>query len=198
MSSKPVVAVIAAGEMGAAVGAKLVAAGCTVYTNLDNRSPATRKRAADAGLKDLPFDQLVLRAQWILSIVPPSEALHLAERIASTMTSVDEEKLKKLTFVDCNAVSSETLKRVSEVFVHTPVTFLDASIIGGPPTESYSPTIYVSASPGDQAKLDEFADFSELGIKVSPLKGEGTGLGDASALKMSYAVRLTFNTVEDA
>ena len=38
--------------------------------------------------------------------------------------------------------------------------------------------------------LDEFAGFSNLGLKIGPLKGEGVAeVGDASALKMSHAVR---------
>ncbi|KAG2358933.1 6-phosphogluconate dehydrogenase, partial [Suillus spraguei] len=65
------------------------------------------------------------------------------------------------------------------------IRFVDAGIIGGPPKGDYNPTFYASAE--DVKLLDEFTALSKYGLKVSPLKGEGVGVGDASALKMSYA-----------
>ena len=45
-----VIAVIAAGAMGAKVGRKIVDAGNIVLTNLDGRSDATHRRAHEAGM----------------------------------------------------------------------------------------------------------------------------------------------------
>ena len=81
------------------------------------------------------------------------------------------------------------------------LTFLDASIIGGPPSDPsnpptegskpYTPTFYASAVKEDEGKLDEFVRVLEgRGLRAVALKGEGVGVGDASALKMSYAVSL--------
>ncbi|KAI5121960.1 hypothetical protein M0805_002031 [Coniferiporia weirii] len=182
----PNIAIVAAGQMGAAVAARLVKSGCAVFTSLDGRSAATRTRAADAGMQDVPFSELSRRAEWVLSILPPSEAFNFARSFVSTTSNVTTKD--KLVFVDCNAVCPQTVKRIAGLFEDTSITFIDAGIIGGPPSDTYNPTIYASAEAKDESALDEFAAFSELGLKISLLKGEGVaGVGDASALKMSYA-----------
>lgn len=183
------IAVIAAGEMGAAVAARLVKHGCTVYTNLDGRSAATRERAAKAGMQDILFSELPNRADWILSILPPSEAYNFATSFASAAKNSSTANKKRLVFCDLNAVNPNTVKRIASIFNESNIPFIDGGIIGGPPNDSYNPTIYASTEAKDETVLDEFAGFSNLGLKISPLKGEGVaGVGDASALKMSYAV----------
>lgn len=190
------VAVVAAGEMGAAVAARLVKHGLSVYTTLEGRSNATRKRAADAGIQDVPFDELASRAEWVLSILPPSEAFTFAQRFVNTTISSAIRK-DKLIFVDCNAVSPKTTKRIASLFEPTFIRFVDAGIIGGPPSDTYNPTIYASAEKEDEDVLDEFARFNDFGLKISPLKGDGVaGVGDASALKMSYAVSYIFTELK--
>lgn len=67
------------------------------------------------------------------------------------------------------------------------LTICSLGIIGGPPHEGYDPVFYASADDG--AALEEFQSLGQYGLKISPLTGEGVGVGDASALKMSYAVR---------
>ncbi|KAG2335962.1 hypothetical protein BDR05DRAFT_1006300 [Suillus weaverae] len=67
----------------------------------------------------------------------------------------------------------------------TSVEFVDSSIVGGPPKGDENHTFYSSAE--DVKIMDEFTALSKYGLKVSPLKGEGTGVGDTSALKISYA-----------
>ncbi|KAH8119654.1 6-phosphogluconate dehydrogenase C-terminal domain-like protein [Phellopilus nigrolimitatus] len=183
------IAIVAAGEMGAAVAAKLVKSGCAVFTNLDGRSTATRTRAAKAGMTDVPFSELSRRAEWVLSILPPSESFNFAQSFLNTvLPDTTAIRKDKLIFVDCNAVSPQTVKKIASLFEGTSITFIDAGIIGGPPTDTYNPTIYASAEAKDEKVLDEFSAFSRFGLNISPLKGEGvSGIGDASALKMSYA-----------
>lgn len=181
----PRLAVVAAGAMGAAVAKRLTSFGCTVYTNLNGRSEATRKRAQDAGMIDLSVDDLVLKSDWILSILPPRDAVLFAEKIQKVAAKHGSALLSPRTFVDCNAVNPETVKRIAALFAGTSIGFVDAGIIGGPPKGDYNPTFYASAE--DMRILDEFTTLSKYGLKVSPLKGEGVGVGDASALKMSYA-----------
>jgi len=79
----PVVAVIAPGAMGAAVGKRLVENGVTVLTSLDGRSDETRARAKAAGMVAAKNDEIA-RADFILSILPPGDALSLAAVIAPT------------------------------------------------------------------------------------------------------------------
>ncbi|KAJ6595381.1 hypothetical protein B0H10DRAFT_1960465 [Mycena sp. CBHHK59/15] len=61
-----------------------------------------------------------------------------------------------------------------ELFDGTAIKFIDGAIVGAPPSDTYNPGIYVSA--------DEF------GLNVILLKGEGSGVGDASTLKMVHVV----------
>ncbi|KAG2128033.1 6-phosphogluconate dehydrogenase C-terminal domain-like protein [Suillus bovinus] len=184
-SAVPRLAVVAAGAMGAAVAKRLTSFGCTVYTNLDGRSEATRKRAQDAGMIDLPLDELVLKSDWILSILPPRDAVSFAGKIQGVAAKHGSSLPSPQTFVNCNAVNPETVKRIAALFAGTGIEFVDAGIIGGPPRGDQNPTFYASAE--DVKILDEFTALSKYGLKVSPLKGKDAGVGDASALKMSYA-----------
>ncbi|KIK98573.1 hypothetical protein PAXRUDRAFT_667942 [Paxillus rubicundulus Ve08.2h10] len=180
----PRFAVVAAGAMGSAVANRLTAAGCTVYTSLDGRSEATRQRAKEAGMIDVPLVDMVAKANWILSILPPRDALSFAEKIRDAAARSGN---KPRVFADCNAVNPETAKRIAGVFAGTGIRFIDAAIIGEPSKDGYDPTFYASAAAENGDVLDEFAAFSKYGLKVSPLKGQGVGVGDASAVKMSYA-----------
>lgn len=180
--SAPTISVIAAGAMGAGVAKRLTQFGCTVLTNLDGRSQSTRSRAADAGMQDVPFDELVKRSDWVLSILPPSEAFDLAQRVSKASGD------RKFMFVDCNAINPESVKRIAKLFEGTSVGFVDAGITGIPPKENYNPTFYAAAD--DAELLDRFVSLSQYGLKISPLVGDGAGVGAASALKMSYSVCL--------
>lgn len=181
----PTLAVVAAGAMGAAVARRLTSAGCTVLTNLDGRSQATRERAASAGMLDVPLPELAARSQWVLSILPPGDALDFATRYREV---APKEPSSRIVFADCNAVSPETVKKIATLFVGSGIGFVDAGIIGGPPRDGYDPVFYASVAPEDTTLLDGFAGLSEHGLNISPLRGEGASVGDASALKMSYAV----------
>ncbi|KZT04647.1 6-phosphogluconate dehydrogenase C-terminal domain-like protein [Laetiporus sulphureus 93-53] len=184
--SPPTLAIVAAGAMGSAVARRFTSAGCTVLTNLDGRSPATRARASAAGMQDVPMRELAARAEWILSILPPSEAMGFAESYLDAHADIGySPDGHDLNFADCNAVSPETVKKIAAMFKKSPVGFVDAGIIGGPPKDGYDPVFYASAD--DAGPLNAFSGLQKWGLNVSLLKGEGAGVGDASALKMSYA-----------
>jgi 3-hydroxyisobutyrate dehydrogenase-like beta-hydroxyacid dehydrogenase len=184
--ASPTIAIIAAGGMGAPVGRKFVDAGLTVLTHLDGRSASTRSRAQAAGLQDVSIDQIVDSADWVLSILPPGEAYNFAETLRDAYARKASSRV--LTFVDCNAVSPESVRRIAALFLGTSIKFVDAGIIGFPPDGDYNPTIYASSAPADESVLDEFVALSRYGLIIKALKGEGANVGDASALKMSYAV----------
>ncbi|KAI0331019.1 6-phosphogluconate dehydrogenase C-terminal domain-like protein [Cubamyces sp. BRFM 1775] len=194
-STPPTFAVIAPGAMGAAVGHRLTKAGCTVLTNLDGRSPATIERARAAGMQDASLAEIADRSAWVLSILPPSAALAFAQSFRDAVAKSGRKAGGEggLTFVDCNAVSPETAKKIARVFdtddggSGSGVRFVDAGIVGGPPTDGYDPAFYASADPRDEGLLDEFVALGKWGLRIVPLRGEGAGIGDASALKMSYA-----------
>ena len=185
--------------MGAAIGRRLVRSGCTVFTDLTGRSPASHQRAKDAGIQDLPLSEFSKKCAWVLSILPPRDALSFAQRfratldkdLADTDKSLVTDDESDLVLVDCNAVNPTTVQKIRDVFAGTNVRFLDAGIIGGPPKDSgYTPTIYASAAPGDIDVLQRFVGLNEHGMKIVPLTGEGADVGAASALKMSYAVSI--------
>ena len=99
---KPVLAVIAAGGMGSAVGKRLTENGVRVLTSLDGRSDASAARAKAAGMI-AASDPEIATADIVLSIVPPGEALPLAQRLAPALSAAN----KKPVYADCNAVNPE-------------------------------------------------------------------------------------------
>lgn len=171
----PIVAVIAPGMMGSAVAQRLTASGVEVRTSLTGRSAATVARATAAGMTDATNEQLV-EAAFILSIVPPGEAVALAERLAPAM----RDSKHKPIYVDCNAVSPTTVLRIDRVVRETGATFVDGGIIGPPPERDSSKTrIYLSGP--DAEKVTVLQDYG-LSTPVQP-----GPVGAASAMKMSYA-----------
>ena len=98
------VAVVAAGEMGCSIGERLRRNGARVLTSLSGRSVATVERATRAGLIDAD-DDAIATADFILSIVPPKDAMALAQRFQGPL----QRGSKKAVYIDCNAVSGETV-----------------------------------------------------------------------------------------
>ncbi len=171
----PVVAVIAPGAMGAGVGKRLTDRGASVLTSLAGRSTATIARAKAAGMA-AASDEEIAGADFILSILPPGDALALAQYLAPALTVSNA----KPVFVDCNAINPATVERVAAVIAPTGSPFVDAGIIGAPPKESNAgPRFYASGMAAPR-----FATLREYGLDIRVLDGP---LSAASALKMSYA-----------
>jgi putative dehydrogenase len=172
---QPIVAVIAPGMMGSAVGACLVENGIEVRTSLVGRSDATQARAKTAGMVG-SSDEQIAASDIILSILPPGDALGLAERL----TSVLRAATRKPIYVDCNALDPSTVLRIARVVEETGATFVDGGIIGGPPKSGSKATkIYLS---GDAAP--RVAELNKYGLYLPIQPGP---IGAASAIKMSYA-----------
>jgi putative dehydrogenase len=171
----PVVAVIAPGAMGAAVGKRLFDSGVKVLTSLQDRSQETVARAKAAGMA-AASDKEIAGADFILSILPPGDALALAQRFAPALTASNA----KPVYVDCNAINPKTVERVAAAIAATECPFVDAGIIGQPPKPGDAgPRFYASG-----AAAQRFATLREFGLDVRVLDG---ALSAASALKMSYA-----------
>jgi 3-hydroxyisobutyrate dehydrogenase-like beta-hydroxyacid dehydrogenase len=120
-------------------------------------------------------DPDIAGADMILSIVPPGDALALAERLAFALKAAARPAL----YVDCNAVSPATVEKIAAVIEAAGAPFADAGIIGGPPKPGYTPVIYAS---GTQAS--RFAALNAHGLDIRAMEGP---VGQASALKMCYA-----------
>jgi L-threonate 2-dehydrogenase len=183
----PVVAVIAPGMMGAAVGKRLVDSGVKVLTSLNGRGSETAARAKAAGMA-AASDEEIAGSDFFLSILPPGDALSLAERFAPALTASNA----KPVYVDCNAINPATVERVAAALAPTGCLFVDAGIIGSPPTPLPNPPPQaeeerVRGSPRFYASgpaAPRFATLRQYGLDIRLLGG---ALSAASALKMSYA-----------
>jgi 3-hydroxyisobutyrate dehydrogenase-like beta-hydroxyacid dehydrogenase len=171
----PTVAIVAQGNMGASAGRRLVENKVNVLTVLAGRSEASGQRARQAGMTAVSERELA-EADFLLSIVPPGEALALARRLSSVLSAAH----KKLIYVDCNAVNPQTTLAIADVIAAAGCSFVGAAIIGPPPKPGSSNTKFYAAGPTAKA----FAKLNDYGLIVRVLDGEVTA---ASSLKMSYA-----------
>jgi 3-hydroxyisobutyrate dehydrogenase-like beta-hydroxyacid dehydrogenase len=156
------VGILHPGEMGAAVGAALVANGHTVLWAPAGRSAATAERARAAGL----IAGEITRAEFVFSICPPDAALAVARELAGYDG----------IYVDANAIAPETAAEVAELVRGGGATYVDGGIIGAPT----APRVYLSGP--DAAAVAEL--FAGGAVEALVLDGEPTA---ASALKMAYA-----------
>jgi len=176
------IGIVSAGQMGAAIGERINSnAQYQVLTVVEGRSQSTVDRASQANLEASPsLTVLVSSVDILLSILPPSDAIPFATTVASHVIN-REDKGAGFTFADCNAISPESVRQVRDLFI-SPITFVDASIIGCPPREGYSPTLYMSGEDDSAVKCAQ--SLKDCGVTIKTLGG---GVGAASALKMSYA-----------
>ena len=171
----PVVAVIAPGMMGAAVGKRLVDNGVKVLTSLKGRSAETATRAKAAGMA-AAGDEEIAASDFILSILPPGDAVALAERFQAALKASNA----KPVYVDCNAINPKTVDRVAAVIAPTDCPFVDSGIIGSPPKPGDAGPRFYASGPA----APRFAALRQYGLDVRVLDG---AMSAASALKMSYA-----------
>jgi putative dehydrogenase len=170
-----VVAVIAPGAMGAAVGKRLADNGLKVLTSLKGRSEETKARAKTAGMA-AASDEEIAAADFILSILPPGDALALAVHFVPALTASNA----KPVYVDCNAINPATVERVAAAIAPTGSPFVDAGIIGSPPKPGDAGPRFYASGPA----APRFAALRDYGLDIRVLDG---AMSAASALKMSYA-----------
>lgn len=172
---KPRVAIIAPGAMGSAIAQRLHENGLQVLTSLTDRSPASVARARACNMHHRPDAELA-HADIFLSIVPPAQAVPLAQHYAS----IFKEAGRSPVYVDCNAISPQSVARIAGIMHDSTAAFVDGGIIGAPPKPGTAgPVLYCS---GDAAPAIEALGRAGLRVHVLP-----AGIGAASALKMSYA-----------
>lgn len=170
------VAIMSPGEMGAAVGKALRGNGYDVITCLGGRSGPSADRARAAGFREVAsLEALLTEAGIVLAILPPEHAPALADSIAAAMKSSG----KHPPYVDCNAVSPDTARRIAGVIRGAGAVFVDAGIVGSPPGKAKPTRFFVSGA--EAGLMDE---FNGKGIDV---RQSGLEIGRASAVKMCYA-----------
>ena len=106
----PVVAIIAPGAMGSAVGRRLHDYGVQVLTVLECRSAESVRRANDACMAPVTRSGLA-QAGILLSIVPPGEAIGIATGISEELAGLSRKPL----YVDCNAINPATASCVAQI-----------------------------------------------------------------------------------
>ncbi|HEX4981504.1 MAG TPA: DUF1932 domain-containing protein [Ilumatobacteraceae bacterium] len=154
------------GEMGASVAA--ACAGRRIWAS-EHRSRATIERAEAAGIEDVgDVGTLVGVADTIVAVCPPEAAIAQARQIAELGFSG--------VYVDANAISPATAKRVASMFEHA----VDGGIVGPPAVTPGTTRLYLSGS--NASDVARRWDGSVLDARV--IGGEP---GAASALKMCYA-----------
>jgi 3-hydroxyisobutyrate dehydrogenase-like beta-hydroxyacid dehydrogenase len=166
-----VIGLLHPGEMGAAVGRCLTAAGYTVLWASEGRGPETAARARSAGLADAgTAAEMAERADLILSICPPHAALDTGWAVQGFAG----------LYVDANAISPATAREVALMVEEGGATYVDGGIIGQPPATPGHTRLYLS---GERAgTVRRLFDGTPLDARVI-----GGGTFSASAVKMAYA-----------
>ena len=170
------VAILSPGDMGHAVGRALREGGLNTITCLKGRSERTQRLAREAGIEDVPnLEEVVKRADLVLSIMVPSDASMLAQQVAKALGDTRSNAY----YADCNAVSPETTKAIEAIITGAGGRYIDASIIGNPPRKGAFPRFYTS---GKHSHI-----MSEMDGMDIVVKNLGNEVGRASGIKMCYA-----------
>ncbi|KAJ5641690.1 Dehydrogenasemultihelical [Penicillium lividum] len=202
------VGIVSIGDMGLGMAKLLKAHGYRVITVAQGRSEHTLARIKRAEIEILHSDQeLVIQADYVLSIVPPRDALSTAERIARAVKQPDTVTKRQgleevngrpsrspLYFLELNATPARLAEEQASLFetnLATPIGpsarchFLDGGIIGGPPSQNTDgkwkkPSIVLSGAVDLPSTWAAFTD-------VLNMKLVSDRIGAASTLKLSFA-----------
>jgi 3-hydroxyisobutyrate dehydrogenase-like beta-hydroxyacid dehydrogenase len=169
------VGLLSPGDMGHVVGEVLIKNGMPVLTCLKERSERTRLLARKAGIGSLPdYDVLLQKTDLILSILVPA----VAEEVAVKIAEIVKERNVDIVYVDCNAISPNTGRRIGEIMSDSGVRFVSASIIGPPPKRSGTTRFYVSGP-----NVKDFEELVNFGLDVRNI---GFDVELAKGIKMVY------------
>ncbi|WPG97813.1 Hypothetical protein R9X50_00059400 [Acrodontium crateriforme] len=186
------VAIQSIGDMGGGIARLLIANGYRVITNARGRSQATHERIKRLSIELVNDDEALCNsADYILSIVPPKDALANAKRIATaTSKPAFKKRTSPLYFLDLNAISPESAREISNVFdeFSTDIRVMDGGIIGGPPKKVENgewdvPSIPVSGP----YQLSQSQPSGEHLAKVLHVKHVNETIGSATGLKICFA-----------
>lgn len=169
-----IIGLIGLGEMGSEIGRYLVMNDLEVISVYEGRSEISKKRASKYKIRDAgSIEQFCKISDLVISIIPPDKAVETANLYTSYKNKDGQ------IYCDLNAISTITAKKIKLLLDEKKIDYVDGAIMGGPPTENYSPRIYLSG------KLSEKLNFlNEKGIELMVLKGSDF---KASATKMVYA-----------
>jgi 3-hydroxyisobutyrate dehydrogenase-like beta-hydroxyacid dehydrogenase len=162
--------------MGSALARCLVGAGHPVSAVMADRSEATRRRAADAGIDDAgDLAALVRHAAVVLVVVPPARARAAIDDLAAACTRTGARPV----VAELDAVSPST---VADLASRLPGDLVDGAVSGPPPApEATEPTRVFLSGP----RAEEVAAVLDVaGVRPVVLDAP---VGAASAAKMCTA-----------
>jgi 3-hydroxyisobutyrate dehydrogenase-like beta-hydroxyacid dehydrogenase len=170
------------GEMGAAVGRCLAAAGHRVLWVSEGRSPASAARATTAGLtaSDSGLVGVIREAEVIISVCPPHAALEVAREVAGFGLARRPAGFGGV-YVDANAVSPATAREIARIVQDGGASYVDGGIIGTPPVAPGFIRLYLSGT--RTGEVQQLFAGGEVDVRVL---GGDTSVA-ASAVKMAYA-----------
>ncbi len=165
------------GTMGGAIAAHLHRAGHEVVWLPLGRSEESARRADEAGLtRARDLGHLVDSCRVIFSICPPHAAFDVAGQVAATGW------LGGRLFVDANAVSPDTARRVAVIVEGQGASYVDGGIIGNPPPSEGGTRVYLAGR--EAPVVADLLGDDDAGVDAVVMSGPAPA---ASALKMSYA-----------
>ncbi len=161
------------GAMGISIAASAFNSGHAVYWASENRSQATRERAAQYNLQDvITLENLCARCDILLSICPRHAAMDVAHQVIA--------RHFRGIFCDANAIAPQSAQEIGNAMHAAGIDFVDGGIIGGPAWTRGETWLYLT---GERAP--EIAEcFVNGPLETQIIGGE---IGKASALKMCYA-----------
>ncbi|MFI5697475.1 DUF1932 domain-containing protein [Kribbella sp. NPDC051586] len=166
------IAVFHPGAMGSKLAAQLVVAGHEVHWVPEGRSEASKLRADEAGLIGSPFAGAIEQADVVPSSCAPQGAVDIAKQVGTAGFAG--------LYVEANPLSPMSLREAQSAVPRA--TFVDAGVVGPPPTGGPSPThLMLSGTAADRVAA------LWAGTAVTPMV-VGAEPGAASAAKSSYAL----------
>jgi putative dehydrogenase len=167
------------GAMGSAVARCAAQDGIELITCVADRSPRTRRNALDAGMIMAErFEEAAEGAAAVISLVPQSQVVALAERYAEWLARSGPGAARPI-YVDANSVAPDTLARVAAEVTAAGADCIDVSAIG-PASQLGRTTLLLASGP----RVGELREL--LGPKIE-IRDLGPEIGTASAAKLAFA-----------
>lgn len=150
-------------------------------------------------------EDVIAHSDYVLSIVPPRDAVSTAKRIATAFSSQNRQAESPLYFLDLNAISPSTARTIGALFKDykdDKFRYIDGGIIGGPPKPPSPPAEGTDTDAAVHAqapwtrpsivlsgphKLSSAPVSGSDLFKLLNAKDVGDAIGNASGLKCCFA-----------
>ncbi|MGH7088106.1 MAG: DUF1932 domain-containing protein, partial [Stellaceae bacterium] len=177
------IAVLYPGAVGTAIAEALAACDQSCVSYLAGRSARTHENAGRAHIRALSsMDDVVLRADLVISVVPPGAAIEVASRFAAKLlrTSRSAGRDRPPVFLDANSISPATAVAIDATIAGAGGRFVDGVFLGPAAPINRLTTLMLSGA--------EAPEVARMLSPPIPVKIAGTEIGQASAVKMAMAL----------